>query len=296
VAIILDRATRLLIQGITGRTGRTLATEIARRYGILVGGTTLGRSRESVGAVPVFVTVAEAVGAVQPTVSFVTVPAASAVDAIIETIEAGIKTVIVYTESIPVHQAMWLVAYARSKGVLLIGPNSGGVSSPGKAAAGLLLEGIYPLREGRLGIVSKSGSLPLELADLTNSQTGQSTIVSLGGDPVLGTGFADVLRLFEADLETDVVVLLGEVGGADEIGACEVIRQMRKPVIAYVAGWAAPFGQELGHAGAIVRQERDTAAWKSQRLREAGAQVETDLIQVASRVRALMSVPTAQGD
>lgn len=295
MAIILDRASRLLIQGITGRTGRTLATEIARRYRILVGGTTLGKSREPVGGAPVFATVAEAVGSVQPTVAFVTVPAPGAVDAVIEAIEAGIKVVIVYTESIPVQKAMWLVAYARSQGVMLVGPNSGGVSSPGKAAAGLLLEGIYPLREGRLGIVSKSGSLPLELADLTNPQTGQSTIVSLGGDPVLGTGFADVLRLFESDPETDLVVLLGEVGGADEIAACEVIRWMRKPVIACVAGWAAPPGQELGHAGAIVRQERDTAAWKSQRLREAGAQVETDLIQVASRVRALMGAPAGQG-
>ncbi len=274
MAIILDDRSRLVIQGITGRIGADFARETARRYpAVLVAGVTPGRGGQRVGPVPVYDSVAEAVARHGADTSLVCVPAAAVKDSVLEAIDAGIRTVSVYTEGVPLHDAVHLIAHARAAGVRLIGPNAAGVLSPGLAGAGEITEGYFPARPGRVGIVAKSGSIVYETVALTAAVEGQSTIVCLGGDPILGTTFLEVLRLFEADPATSAVILIGEIGGPDEFAAAEFIREMRTPVVAYVCGHAAPPGQKMGHAGAIITGGRDTAAAKSEALRAAGARV-----------------------
>lgn len=274
MAILLDRRSRLVVQGITGGTGRDFARETARRYPeVMVAGVTPGRGGQSVDGIPVYDAVAEAVDRHGTDVSLVCVPAAGVWDAVVEAVDAGIRVVSVYTDGVPLHDAVRLIAYARARGVRLIGPNAAGLLSPGQAGAGEITEGYFPTRPGPVGLVAKSGSIVYEVVSLTAALAGQSSIVCLGGDPFLGTTFAEVLPLFEADPETGAVILIGEIGGPDEYAAAALIRTMRTPVVAYVTGHAAPANRKMGHPGAIVREPADTAAAKSAALRDAGARV-----------------------
>jgi succinyl-CoA synthetase alpha subunit len=289
MAILVDRGSRLVIQGITGNIGANFARETGRLYpDVLVAGVTPGRGGQTVAGVPVYDAVADAVLRHGADTALVCVPPAAVKDSVIEAFDAGIRLAAVYAEGVPLHEAVQLVAYARARGARLLGPNAAGVLSPGRAGMGEITEGYFPTRAGRLGIVSKSGSIMYETVALTTEIEGQSTMVCLGGDPILGTTFADVLPLFEADPETRAVVLVGEIGGPDELAAAACIRTMRKPVVAYVCGHAAPPARKMGHAGAIVTGGRDTASAKSQALEAAGARVARTLPELPALVRAAL--------
>jgi succinyl-CoA synthetase alpha subunit len=290
VAILVDERSRSLIQGITGNIGANFARETKRLYpDVLVAGVTPGRGGQTVAGVPVYDAVAEAVDRHGADTALVCVPPAAVRDSVIEALDAGIRLLAVYAEGVPLHEAALLVAYARAAGARLLGPNAAGVLSPGRAGMGEITEGYFPARPGRLGIVSKSGSIMYETAALTEEIEGQSTMVCLGGDPILGTTFRDVLPLFDADPGTAAVVLIGEIGGPDELLAAEYVRSMRKPVVAYVCGHAAPPARKMGHAGAIVTAGGDTAAAKSEALRAAGASVARTLPEVPDLVRAALT-------
>jgi succinyl-CoA synthetase alpha subunit len=272
MAILLDRSARILIQGITGGTGRSYATRMVAHGTPLVGGVAPGRGGQEVAGVPVFDSMAEAVAATGADCVLSAIRAALALDAMLESFEAGIRLAVLYTEGVPVHDAIRMRAYARARGGFLLGPNSAGVISPGQANMADIAD--TSVQPGRIGIVSKSGTLTYEVIDSLAAQgLGVSSVVCLGGDPVIGTGYADVLPLFEADAGTDAVVLIGEPGGTMEYAAIASIATMRKPVIAYVTGQFAPAAKRMGHAGAISGSRLVTAAAKLAAFREAGCAV-----------------------
>lgn len=253
MAIIIDNSSRIIIQGITGTTGKTFAERMSKYYKTLVGGVTPGKGGEQVFGVPVFNFVHEAVEKAGANTSIVAVPARFAKDASMEAMDAGIKTVWVYTDKIPVHDAMEMIQYAFLKGVRLIGPNSAGVVSPGKASAAEHNEDQLPMTEGSIGVLSKSGSLSYEVINMIyEAGLGFSTIICIGGDPVVGTSCRDVLQLFRDDEETKAVVMIGEIGGTDETDCIDIIEKMGKPIVAYISGHIAPEKKKMGHAGAII--------------------------------------------
>src|SRR6266550_777101 len=252
MAIIVDSETRLVVQGVTGREGSFHATR-NKAYGTnVVAGVTPGKGGAEVEGIPVFDSVREAVAQANPNTALVFVPARFAADAIYESVEAGIETVICITEGVPAHDMLRVYNYIRPRAMTMVGPNCPGVLSPGKANVGIIPAEIF--REGNVGLVSRSGTLTYQIGhELTQLGLGQSTIVGIGGDPVVGSSFLDVLRRFEDDPETEYVVMVGEIGGAEEEKAAESIEaEMTKPVVAYIAGFTAPPGKTMGHAGAII--------------------------------------------
>ena len=269
MSILVDRGTRLLVQGITGRDG-AFHTQQMVAYGTrVVGGVTPGKSGEKVHGVPVFDSVADAVAATRANASVIYVPAPAAADAIYEAADAGIQLIVCITEGIPVRDTLaaeHYVAKLREQsgrgGPRLIGPNCPGLISPGLSKVGILPGQIC--KPGPVGVVSRSGTLTYEVVhQLTGAGLGQSTCIGIGGDPVVGTRFVDALELFEADRSTEAVVLIGEIGGSDEEEATQFIRRhVRKPVVAFVAGQTAPPGKRMGHAGAIISGGTGTAAEK----------------------------------
>lgn len=271
MAIIIDESSRVIIQGITGKRGKVFAERMAKYYSNFVGGVTPGKGGQTVSGKPVFNHVEEAMKALGANTSVVLVAASMVKGAVIEALDAGIKTIWVYTDKVPVHETMAMVQYAQLKGATLVGPNSAGLVSPGKASAAELSEEQLPLNPGNVGVVSKSGSLSYEVINLiSEAGFGFSTVICIGGDPVLGTTCGDVLKKFKDDEETKAVVLIGEVGGTDEIDNMDVIREMGKPIIAYISGHTAPPKKKMGHAGAIVTGGSDTAAAKTAILKDAG--------------------------
>jgi succinyl-CoA synthetase alpha subunit len=273
--ILVDEQARIIIQGITGRVGTAFAERMARHYPNLVGGVTPGRGGNRVLDRPVFDTVSQAVAATGANASVVVVPAPGVEDAVLEAAEAGIQTIWVYTDGVPTHTTVRLVAALRPRGARLIGPNAAGVVSPGRATLSELSEDEIPLRPGPVGIASKSGSLVYEACYLIERHCGlgQSSVVCVGGDPVLGTTLAECVELFGRDEQTGLIVLLGEIGGPDELEVAKLVPALGKPLFAYVAGHFAPPGKRIGHAGALVGGESDTAATKSAALESAGARV-----------------------
>jgi len=273
MAIIVDNDTRLLVQGITGSEGSFHAVR-NREYGTnVVAGVTPGKGGEEVEGIPVFDSVREAVAEARPNTAMVFVPARFAADAIYEAVDAGLETVICITEGIPAHDMLRVYNYIRPRGITLVGPNCPGVLSPGKANVGIIPAQIF--KPGRVGLVSRSGTLTYQIGhELTQLGIGQSTIVGIGGDPVVGLSFVDVLARFDADDETEIVVMVGEIGGAEEEKAAEFIEaEMTKQVVAYIAGFTAPAGKTMGHAGAIVSGSSGTAAAKKEALEAAGVKV-----------------------
>jgi succinyl-CoA synthetase alpha subunit len=281
MAIIVDRETRLVVQGITGREGSFHAKR-NKAYGTkVVAGVTPGKGGADVDGIPVFDTVREAVGETQANVAMVFVPARFAADAVYEAVDAGIGTVICITEGIPAHDMLRVYNHVRPRGITLVGPNCPGVLSPGKANVGIIPVQIF--REGAVGLVSRSGTLTYQIGhELTQLGIGQSTIVGIGGDPVVGSSFIDVLGRFEEDPETELVVMVGEIGGAEEEKAADFIAErMTKPVVAYIAGFTAPPGKTMGHAGAIVSGSAGTAQAKKEALESRGVRVGTNPTEVA---------------
>ena len=292
MAIFLTGESRIIVQGITGSEGRRHGARMLRAGTQVVGGTNprkAGQTIELAGTdVPVFGTVADAMAATGADVSVVFVPPAGTKDAVIEAVDAAIPLVIVITEGIPVHDTAAFWAYARARGSVtrIVGPNCPGVASPGKSNAGIIPADITT--EGRIGLVSKSGTLTYqmmyELRDI-----GFSTAVGIGGDPIIGTTHIDCLRAFEADPDTDAIVMIGEIGGdAEERAAAFIERNVTKPVVAYVAGFTAPEGRTMGHAGAIISGSAGTAQAKKEALEKVGVRVGRTPSGTAQLIREVM--------
>jgi succinyl-CoA synthetase alpha subunit len=281
VAIIVDRDTRLVVQGLTGTEGSFHGVR-NRDYGTnVVAGVTPGKGGQDVQGIPVFDTVADAVEETGANTAMVFVPARFATDAIYEAVDAGVGTVICIAEGLPAHEMLRVYNYIRPRGVTLLGPNCPGALSPGKANVGIIPGEIF--KEGAIGLVSRSGTLTYQIGhELAQRGLGNSTIVGIGGDPVVGSSFIDVLRRFEADDETEVIVMVGEIGGDEEEKAARFIEaEMTKPVLAYIAGFTAPPGKTMGHAGAIISGSSGTATAKKDALEAAGVRVGTTPTEVA---------------
>jgi len=275
MSVLIDADTRVLVQGITGHQG-TVHTRQMKLFGTnVVAGSTPGKGGQSVEGVPVFDSVAEAVERTHANASVIFVPAPFAKDALLEAVDAGIRLSVVVTEHIPFHDMLTMYHYARAHGARIIGPNCPGIAAPGKAKVGIIPNVVF--HPGRVGVISRSGTLTYEIVNgIKEHGLGQSTCIGLGGDPVVGTSFVDALPLFEKDPETDLLVLVGEIGGTAEEDAADHIRHhFTKPVVAYVAGRSAPPGKRMGHAGAIIARGKGTAESKLAALRSAGATVAT---------------------
>jgi succinyl-CoA synthetase alpha subunit len=284
VAIIVDNDTRLVVQGLTGSEGRFHGLR-NRAYGTnVVAGVTPGKAGQDVEGIPVYNTVADAVEREGANTSLIFVPARFAADAIFEAVDAGVQTVICITEHVPVHEMLAAYTYFRTKGVTMIGPNCPGVLSPGKANVGIIPAEIFS--EGAVGLVSRSGTLTYQIGhELTQLGLGNSTIVGIGGDPVVGSSFIDVLGKFQDDPQTELIVMVGEIGGDEEEKAAAFISEhVTKPVLSYIAGFSAPPGKTMGHAGAIISGSSGTAQAKKEALEARGIEVGTTPTEVAQLV------------
>jgi len=288
VAIWVGRETRVLVQGLTGREG-SFHARLCREYGTrIVAGVTPGKGGADHEGIPVYNTVMEAVTNEGADTALVFVPPRFAADAILEGVDAGLDLVVCITEGIPVSDMLRVAGVLRRSGTRLIGPNCPGIISPGKCKIGIMPGHIH--REGRVGVISRSGTLTYEaVAQLTSRGLGQSTCIGIGGDPIVGTGFIEALEAFQNDEETDAVVLIGEIGGTAEEEAAEfVLRKMSKPVVGFVAGRTAPPGRRMGHAGAIVSQGQGTAAEKMARMRECGIHVVESPAEIGAAVASVL--------
>jgi succinyl-CoA synthetase alpha subunit len=284
MAILVDNETRLLVQGITGREGAFHTGRMLESGTQVVAGVTPGKGGQEYEGVPVFNTVEEGVEQTRANASVIFVPPPFAADAIFESLDAGLSTICCITEGIPVHDMMQVTDYLQITDATLIGPNCPGVLSPEKANVSIMPRDIFT--PGRVGVVSRSGTLTYQIVnELTQRGIGQSTAVGIGGDPIIGTSFIEILAKFEADPETECVVMIGEIGGNAEQRAAEYVkREMQTPVVAYIAGFTAPEGKTMGHAGAIVSGGESTAEAKSEALRRAGIRAATNPSEVGELV------------
>jgi len=284
MAILVDNETRLVVQGITGQQGRFHTERMLQSGTQVVAGVTPGKGGEEYEGVPVFNTVDEAVEETGANASIIFVPAALAADAIFEALDSDIRTICCITEGVPVHDMMRVANYLRVKDATLIGPNCPGVLSPEKSNASIMPADIF--MPGNVGVVSRSGTLTYQIVDeLTQHGIGQSTAVGIGGDPIIGTNFIEILQQFEKDPETQCAVMIGEIGGNAEQRAAEYVQsEMSIPVVAYVAGFTAPEGKTMGHAGAIVSGGESTAQAKSEAMERAGIKSATNPSEVAQLV------------
>jgi len=294
LSVLVDKNTRLVVQGITGKEG-TFHTKQMVEYGTnVVGGVTPGKGGSTHEGIPVFNTVADAVSQAGANASVIYVPPAFAADAIMEAADADLPLVVCITEGIPVLDMVKVREYLSDKATRLIGPNCPGVISPGKCKIGIMPGHIH--REGRIGVVSRSGTLTYEaVGQLTALGLGQSTAIGIGGDPIIGTTHTDALALFQADDETDGIVMIGEIGGtAEEDAAAFAKANVKKPIVAFIAGQTAPPGRRMGHAGAIIAGGKGTAAEKMKALEEAGIHVVHSPADIGTAMRdALGAVATA---
>jgi succinyl-CoA synthetase alpha subunit len=273
MAVLIDNDTKLVVSGITGREGTFHATN-NKNYGTnVVAGVTPGKAGQSVEGVPVFNTFRDSVEETGANVAMVFVPPRFAADSILEAADAGIPLVICITEGIPAHDELRVYTHLQRTGTRLVGPNCPGILSPGKANVGIIPASFF--KEGNVGVVSRSGTLTYQIGNtLAQAGFGNSSIVGIGGDPVPGTSFIDVIELFEADDQTELIVLSGEIGGdAEERAADYIAENVKKPVVAYIAGFTAPPGKTMGHAGAIVSGSKGTAAAKAEALEAKGVRV-----------------------
>jgi succinyl-CoA synthetase alpha subunit len=289
MSILVDKGTRLCVSGITGREGTFHALN-NKRYGTnVVSGVTPGKAGQSVDGVPVYDTFRRAVAETDANTAMVFVPARFAADSILEAADAGIRTIIAITEGIPAHDELRVCTHLRrTEGVRLIGPNCPGILSPGKANVGIIPASFF--KPGGVGVVSRSGTLTYQIGnELAQRGFGNSSIVGIGGDPVPGSSFIDVLELFEADPETELIVMAGEIGGSAEEEAADYIAEhVSKPVVAYIAGFTAPPGKTMGHAGAIVSGTAGTAKAKKEALEARGVRVGETPTEVSDIVAELL--------
>jgi len=292
VSILVNRQTRVVTQGITGSTGQ-FHTRACREYGTqMVAGVTPGKGGGELDGIPIFDTVSQAVAATGASASVIYVPPPFAADAIMEAADAGLELVVCITEGIPVLDMVRVKRYLDGRRTRLIGPNCPGIITPGECKIGIMPGYIH--KPGKIGVVSRSGTLTYEAVhQLTSLGLGQSTCIGIGGDPISGTGFIDVLRLFQDDPTTEGVILIGEIGGSAEEQAAEFIHaQMTKPVVGFVAGKTAPPGKRMGHAGAIIAGGRGTAADKIKAFETAGVRVAKSPAELGSTMAAVLKERT----
>ncbi len=290
MSILVDRETKLIVQGITGRDGGFHASQMVAYGTKVVGGVTPGKGGQKTGdGIPVFDSMAEAVTETGANTSVIYVPAAFAADAICEASDAGVKLVVCISEGLPVRDMVKVLPFITERGTRLIGPNSPGIISPGRSKVGIMPGNIHS--EGSVGVVSRSGTLTYEIVyHLTRSGFGQSTCIGIGGDPIVGTNLLDTMKFFAEDDETDAVVLIGEIGGNDEELAAELIKNgYPKKVAAFLAGRTAPPGKRMGHAGAIVSGGTGTAAEKAAAFAKVGVEVADTPAQIADIMKRLMA-------
>lgn len=288
MAILVDENTRLLVQGITGREGAFHTERMIESGTNVVAGSTPGKGGQDFEGVPVFNTVHEAVEETGANASVIFVPPPVAADAIFEALDSGLQTVCCITEGIPVHDMMRVSDYLNMKNATLIGPNCPGLLSPEKSNVSIMPRDIF--MPGNVGVVSRSGTLTYQIVnELTQRDIGQTTAVGIGGDPIIGTDFIEILQLFEEDPETECAVMIGEIGGNAEQQAAEYVQSnMSIPVVAYIAGFEAPEGKTMGHAGAIVSGGESTAEAKSQALEKAGIRTATNPTEVGEIVAEIL--------
>jgi succinyl-CoA synthetase alpha subunit len=294
MSIWVDKQTRLLVQGLTGREG-TFHALASRDYGTqVVAGVTPGKGGSTHEGIPVFNTVADAVAATSANASMIFVPPPFAADAVVEAAEAGVAVIACITEGIPTNDMIRVKAFLAEtersgKPNRLIGPNCPGIITPGECKIGIMPGRIH--KPGRIGVISRSGTLTYEAVDqLSRLNLGQSTVIGIGGDPVNGTSFTDCLRAFADDPNTDAVILIGEIGGmAEEEAACFIAGHFRKPVVAFIAGQTAPPGRRMGHAGAIIAGGRGTAADKMKALAEAGVHVVKSPAEMGQKMKEVLA-------
>jgi succinyl-CoA synthetase alpha subunit len=284
LSILVDKETRVVVQGITGKEGSFHTGQMIAYGTKVVAGVTPGKGGSEASGVPIFDTVAEAARQAGANTSVVYVPPPFAADAIMEAADAGLLLVVCITEGIPALDMVRAFDYLRDRKTRLLGPNCPGVISPGKCKVGIMPAHIH--KEGRIGVVSRSGTLTYEAVhQLSNLGFGQSTAIGIGGDPVIGTNFVDVLGLFQQDPETEAIVMIGEIGGTAEEQAAHFVREhVTKPVVGFIAGQTAPPGRRMGHAGAIIAGGKGTAAEKMEALTEAGIHVVKSPAEIGSRV------------
>ena len=293
MTILLDQTNRIVIQGITGRIGRFSARDIVDYGGCVVAGTSPRRAGSEVAGIPVFAEVRVAVAETGADTSLVYVPPNAALDAVLEAIDAGCRLIAYPGDGLPVADAIAMRAAAQRAGAVVVGPNTPGVVSPGKAKLGFMPSFCY--RPGRLGVISRSGSLSYEVCDrLTRAGLGQSTVIGIGGDPVKGVNAIEAVEFFHADPGTGAIVCLGEIGGSDEYELADyAARPAAKPVAALVVGKSAPPGRKMGHAGALIDGQADTHAAKVSALRAAGVAVAETLSELVPAVRGIAGPETA---
>ena len=285
--IFLDKNTRCVVQGVTGKQGSFHTEQMLKYHTRIVAGTSPGKGGQKIGELPIYNSIEEAKEEHDINASIIFVPAPFAKDAAFEAI-SQLDLVVIITEHIPVHDTMEIVEYAKRKKTTIIGPNTPGIISPGVGKLGIMPTHIF--NEGNVGIVSRSGTLTYEVANqVTDSGMGQSTCIGIGGDPVVGLDFADVLQRFEDDEDTESMVMIGEIGGnAEEIAAKFIKKNITKPVVAYIAGVTAPPGKRMGHAGAIIEGNSGTAASKIEALENSGVYVAERPSEIADRIWELL--------
>lgn len=289
MSVLIDKNSKVLVQGVTGRDGSFHALKM-RSYGTnIVGGTSPGKGGQNVEGIPVFNTVAEAVEKTGADTSIIFVPAPFAKDAMFEAADAGIKLIVCITEGVPVMDAVAAQHYIKLKGARLVGPNCPGLISPDKSMVGILPTNIF--KKGGTGVISRSGTLTYEIVDsLTKSGFGESTAIGVGGDPVVGLYFEDMLQLFQDDPETDSIVLVGEIGGDAEERAADFIKKnITKPVVTFISGRQAPKGKQMGHAGAIITTGSGTAAEKIAAFEAVGVPVAKETSEIPTLLKQLMN-------
>jgi succinyl-CoA synthetase alpha subunit len=285
MSILVNKDTKVIVQGITGRDGSFHTSQMIEYGTNIVGGVTPGKGGQEIFGKPVFNTCQEAVEATGADVSIMYVPAPFAKAAMLDAANSDIKLLVAITEGVPTLDALEAYEALSAKGIRLIGPNCPGLITPGECKIGIMPASIH--KKGRIGVISRSGTLTYEIVnELTNAGLGESTCVGIGGDPIIGSKFVDLLPLFEADPDTDAIVIAGEIGGQDEVIAADYFKKhMKKPVIGFMAGLTAPKGKRMGHAGAIVGGEDDTAAAKIEKLEAAGIPVARVISEVVKLVQ-----------
>ncbi len=296
MAIFIDKSSKVLVQGITGRDGSFHAEQM-KKYGTqVVGGVTPGKGGSKVGSIPVFNTMEEAVAATGANTSVIYVPPSFAIDAIYEAVDAGIKLVVCITEGLPANDMMKVYPYVKAKGARLIGPNCPGLISPEQSKVGILPGTI--VKRGPIGVVSRSGTLTYEaIWALTQAGLGQTTCIGIGGDQVIGTNFIDCLEAFQADKETKGIVMIGEIGGSDEEAAAAYIKKhVTKPVVSFIAGQTAPPGKRMGHAGAIISGGSGLAKDKIEALNKVGVPVAGSPTEIPGLLAGLMKKKSTKSE
>ena len=289
MSILIDENTKLIVQGITGREGSYHAS-LMKKYGTkVVAGVTPGKGGQEIEGIPVFNSVFEAVKSTDANTSILFIPPRFTKDGILEAIDAGLELVVTVAEGVPVHDMLYAHYYARSNNCTLIGPNTPGIISPGKSKVGFMSDNLY--KKGNVGVMSRSATLSYEIANnLSIKGIGQSTVIGIGGDSIPGSSFIDFLPLYEEDSQTDIIVIVGEIGGSDEEIAAEYIKEhMKKPVVAFIAGEAAPEGKVMGHAGAIIAPGGEGGVkYKRKVLQDAGVHMIEKLSEIADMVSSIL--------